>query len=223
MNMNRLLILFWVVMAVSSCAPRLMFSEIERQKLEKNAVAVTEVQFYNDKEIVLRRRKPNSDVQVTSGVIKTIDGTAVWEIRIPRYTECIADTFIANERKIGIRFERGDDRLLWFKENSYGMFQLDAEAWKNGRGKIQYAGQEFRIEVLGNDALLVVRKTKEYKDATRSDRVDGLKIGDTKHRRGRRNVEPTRSVPTEDEPSDEGGEDESEEDGSSEENPDGGY
>jgi hypothetical protein len=213
------LALLFVACALAACKPKLLFSEDERVRLLEREVPVESVQFYNDKEIVLRRKMSSSDLSVTGGVIKTVDGRKVEEIKIPRYTPCIADSF--SNGRLYVRFEREDDRQLRFFKNSYNMYQVDAERWIAGKGKIDYAGATYFIENAGNDALLVVRKSKLYDQSTRRNFAKGVLVDD---KGKKKNEQPAEEEPVEEAPQDnlpyddyqEGGEEEN-----TEENPDG--
>jgi hypothetical protein len=200
-----------------------LFSEDERLRLEVREVPITSVQFYNDKEIILRRKMNSSDLTVAGGVIKTVDGRQVEEIKIPRYTPCVADSF-ANGH-LYIRFERGDDRQIRFYKNSYNMYQVDAERWIAGKGKVEYAGVVYFIENAGNDALLVVRKSKLYDQSTSRNFAKGVLVDEKNNSKKKTTTEEQpeetpEEAPTEDNlPYDdyqEGGEEEN-----TEENPDG--
>lgn len=213
--------LLLIVFAFAACKPKLLFSEEERLKLTEREVPIETIQFYNDKEIILRRKMNSSDLSVTGGVIKTVDGRQVEEIKIPRYTPCIADSFV--EGRFYVRFERDDDRQLRFYKNSYSMYQIDAERWIAGKGKVEYAGKIFFIENAGNDALLVVRKSKLYDQSTDRNFAKGVLITDKKGK-GKTEEQPIEEQPEEepvnnlpyDEEYEEGGSEEN-----TEENPDG--
>lgn len=174
LKMRPVFALFLFACIFASCAPKLLFSEEERLKLAEREVEISSVQFYNDKEIILRRKMSSSDVTVAGGVIKTIDGRQIEEVRIPRYTPCVADSF--SNGHMYVRFEQGDDRQLRFYRNSYNMFQIDAEKWIAGKGLVDYGSKTFYIENAGNDALLVVKKTKAYNQATNRNFVKGVQV-----------------------------------------------
>jgi hypothetical protein len=213
--------LLLIVFALAACKPKLLFSEEERLKLTEREVPVESIQFYNDKEIILRRKMNSSDLSVSGGVIKTVDGRQVEEIKIPRYTPCIADSFV--DGRFFVRFEREDDRQMRFYKNSYNMFQIDAERWIAGKGKVEYAGKVFFIENAGNDALLVVRKSKLYDQSTNRNFAKGVLITDKKGK-GKTEEQPVEEQPEEqpdnnlpyDEEYEEGGSEEG-----TDENPDG--
>jgi hypothetical protein len=172
-NIFKVLAVF-TVMFISSCAPRLIFKEDARARLTEQNVDLAKVQFYTDKEIILRRKVDSSEFSVDDGVIIEVDGRRTQEIKIPRYTPCIFEQY--DNGRLYIRFDRGEDKLLRFKRNSYDSFQIDADAWIKRRGQIEYGGKDFYIEPGGNDALLLVKKTKAYKSFTDSEVTRGLKV-----------------------------------------------
>jgi hypothetical protein len=174
----------FVVIFFSSCAPRVIFTEAARVRLAEQNVDLGKIQFYNDKEMVLRRKVDSSEFTVDSGVIREVDGRRTQEIKIPRYTPCIIEAY--DNGILYIRFERGDEKLLRFKRNTYDSFQIDADEWIKRRGAIEYGGKDFYIEPGGNDALLLVKKTKAYKSMTESHVTPGIKVNSRKNKRSKR-------------------------------------
>lgn len=163
-----------IAMVFSSCAPRVMFTEGARKKLEEAKVDLSLIQFYNDKEILLQRKMDNNEVVVESGTIREHDGRRIQEVRIPRYTPAIYDGF--ENGKLVVRFELGDGKTLRFYRNSYDKFQIDADKWVKRNGMITYGNMPFLIKPIGNDALLLVKKTKVYKTVTESETAKGLNV-----------------------------------------------
>ena len=125
-----------------------------------------------------------------SGVIREVDGRRTQEIKIPRYTPCVIEGY--ENGRLYIRFERGDGKLLRFKRNSYDSFQIDADEWIKRRGAIVYGEKDFYIEPGGNDALLLVKKTKAYKSMTESRVTPGIKVNSRKNKLGK--IEPTKKA-----------------------------
>ncbi|MEM0998267.1 MAG: hypothetical protein AAGN35_14500 [Bacteroidota bacterium] len=173
LNLLRISVLFTVIF-FSSCAPRVIFTEGARVRLAEQNVDMSKIQFYNDKEVILRRKVDSSEFTVDSGVIREVDGRRTQEIKIPRYTPCIIEGY--DNGKLFLRFERGDEKLLRFKRNAYESFQIDADDWINRQGAIEYGGKDFYIQPGGNDALLLVKKTKAYKSMTESRVTPGIKV-----------------------------------------------
>ena len=173
-----------VIMMATSCAPKELFSEGARVKLEEQGVDLADIQFYNDKEVILRAKVDEQQFSITSGVIKEIDGRKIQEIRIPRYTPCILEKY--EEGMLWIRFETGDNKALRFARNSFDKYQIDADKWIQNKGKITYGNKDFLIEPGGNDALLVVKRDKDWKTLTKSRTVNGVRISNKERKRQRR-------------------------------------
>lgn len=176
LNVKQVLGLLAICLFFSACAPRVYFTEEARVRLADQKVDLARIQFYNDKDIVLQRKVDSQEFLVKEGVIREIDGRRVQEIRIPRNTPCVIDSN-SSSGKLYVRFERGDGKALRFFRNAYDAYQIDADEWIQRKGKIQYAGKDFYITTGGNDALLLVKKTKAYKSMTESHVASGIKVG----------------------------------------------
>ena len=189
LNIKHFMAVTAIVFLVSACAPRVIFMHEARVRLEEQEVDLSRIQFYNDKDIVLQRKVDSQEYTVKEGVIREIDGRRVQEVRIPRNTNAVIDS--TNGGNLYVRFERGDDKLIRFYRNEYDTYQIDADEWIQRQGKIEYAGKDFYITAAGNDALMLVKKTKAYKTMTESHVVSGIKV---KTRRRRKNSRLQRKI-----------------------------
>lgn len=172
-----LVIWIWALLLTSlimACKPKIVFLEPVRILLDTNNIALRQVQFYNDKSIVLRRKASQSDISESGGKMIEVDGEQVQEILIRKGTPGVVTG--DQNGKLLVRFEKGDGKVLRFYKNSKGAYQIDADKWVTRKGLIQYAGLDFIIEEASNDVLLMYKETKKFRSASQMKTVKGLKV-----------------------------------------------
>lgn len=167
-------------MALTSCGPSQVFTEGSRDILETQGIAIENIQFYADKEIIMRRQVESTETKVNNGEIKQIDGKRTQEIRIPRGTPGVVEQ--TSDGKLWVAFEDCKECALRFIKNSYDSYQVDADKWLEGNGQINYHGKVFYMIPPHNDALLMVKKSQLYKPEKRSRTLKGVRIEDRKGR-----------------------------------------
>ena len=172
--MRILLLMLVGSLVLTSCKPKLIFTEQNRQQLKDQKISIDNVQFYNDKDIVMRREIERSLTQVDKGEIKQIDGENIQEIRIPRSTPGIVTN--STDTKIWVAFEDCDSCSIRFYKNPYDSYQVDADIWYSDRGQISYDRKNFYLITPHNDAILLVKKSQIYKPEKRSRSAKGMKI-----------------------------------------------
>lgn len=170
-----------VILLGSACSPRLLFTEQNREHLDAQGLDIERVQFYTDKEIVMRRKMESKETKVSNGEIRQIDGERTQEIRIPRGTPGIVDQVEAE--KIWLAFEDCKGCELRFYKNSFDTYQVDADDWIEKRGQIKYNGKTFYMIPPHNDALLMVKKREIYKPNKNSRVAKGVRIDGKKKKR----------------------------------------
>lgn len=157
-----------------SCQPPVVFLEPSRLALVENNVEMRTVQFYNDKDIILRRKATNSEVSQSGGKLIMVDGEQVLEVVIRAGTPGVC-TGVQNGKFL-MRFETGNGKILQFYKNSKGAFQIEAERWIGQRGQVKYAGLEFLIEPKSNDCLLLFKEKKRFRSASETRTMKGLVV-----------------------------------------------
>lgn len=175
-----LLLLFLTVLSITEfgCSRKVFFTEEARRKLEEAGEDLSMLQFYNDKEILLRRRTVTHEIVTDQeGVVNNTEGLRVVDLRIRRGTPCRIDSVAGG--RLYIRFEDGDGNALCFYRNTYDHYQIYSDHWLSGRGTITYNMKEFMIERVGNDCLLMVQNNSRYKRVTDKKVVDGLRVTPT--------------------------------------------
>lgn len=119
-------------------------------------ISPEQVQYYNDKKLVLQRNVTKNEASVMGGKVKFINGQLVERIVIKKRTPgvCVA----SGEDYLDVAFEPGDNRKLRFVSNYKGRFQVSAIEWKKGYGMVEYDTTFFYIMPGGERTNLLVRK-----------------------------------------------------------------
>jgi hypothetical protein len=156
------------------CKPKQVFLEATRLTLIEQEIPLRSLQFYNDKDIILRRKGTSSDVKTSGGKIYEQDGVTIQEIFIKKGTPCIVDG--DENGKLLVRFENGEGKTLRFYKNSKNAFQIDSDRWIQKKGLIQYAGLDFIIEQESNDVLLVYKQTHRFKSIVENTVAKGVPL-----------------------------------------------
>lgn len=166
----------WIGMSItiSACHPKVFFTDSARRKLEEAGDDIRMLQFYNDKEILLRRKTTSREILSDEGLVINTEGIRVVDLRIRRRTPCRIDSI--SDNRIYIRFEDGDGNHLCFYKNAYDHYQIYSPEWVSGRGKVQYNLKEFNIERIGNDCLLMVENNSKYRKMTDRKVIEGLRV-----------------------------------------------
>lgn len=167
------------VLVGASCANKIYFTQDERDLIEKDTtrqVDIRDLQFYNDKEILLRGKSHNNNLIANSGVVVKSEDLVVRDLRIRRGTPCRVDSVGYN--CLFVRFELGEGEVLRFYRNEFDHYQIYANRWFAGRGSIVYGGVDFTIERLGNDCLLMVKNYEKFRAQRKRDRATGVRITD---------------------------------------------
>lgn len=158
-----------------ACKPKSVFLESDRILLDTANISLQQIQFYNDKDIILRHKKTDEPfVSELGGKLIEVDGEAVYQVVIKKGTPCIVSGI--QNGKLLVRFERGDRRVLAFYKNSKGAYQIDALKWLNRKGLIKYAGLDFVIDQRSNDVLLMYKQTKRFKSSATTKTVKGVPV-----------------------------------------------
>lgn len=183
-SMRNFLFLTLAVLLGFSCKSKQIFLEQNRVHLEEQGIEITRVQFYVDKDLVLRRELDSHETHVTNGEIKQIDGQRTEEIRIMRGTPGVIEQVDAG--KLWITFETREGCALRFLKNVNDAYQVDADKWYERRGEVKYDGKTFYMLPPHNDAMLMVRKNELYKPDKDSRRAKGVRIDSNSPKRRRR-------------------------------------
>lgn len=167
------------LLLVSGCAPKVYFTNDIRSRIENANIPLTELQYYNDRKVTLKRQLTSGTTEVKSGKVKLENGMYIHYIFLNPKTPGICKQIYDN--KLGIAFESGSRNILAFgqsEEGSSDPYQIFAIEWVNGIGRINYEGKDYYIQPEGGNAKLMIRKSVLNKIDVDKRRMKGLKIDD---------------------------------------------
>ncbi len=148
-------------LALAACSgPKSYFTQDIRKKLEANSVDLTQLQFYVDRDVVLKRELTSGNLNVTSGKVKMENGKYIHIIVLKKFTPGVCTG--VSDKSLDISFEMGDGKTLKFgltpgaKIENY---QILAHKWVNNMGEVTYDGQTYQIQAEGSRAALLIRKS----------------------------------------------------------------
>jgi hypothetical protein len=163
------------LVGLSSCTSKVFYTQEYRVLVDSSHLDPTRLQFYNDKEFLIRRRTSTKEVVTEGGVVSQTEGIRVQDIRVRRGTPCRVDSVSGNS--YFIRFEIGEGNVIKFYKNAFDHYQIGADKWVRGRGNILYGGKDCEIERVGNDCLLLVKNYQTFRDQKQKNIAGGLKVG----------------------------------------------
>jgi len=150
---------------LASCAnSKTYFTPAIRQRVEANSVPLTNIQFYVDRNIELRRELDKGETKVTAGTVKFENGHYVNIITLKKGTPGVCTNIFPG--KLSISFEMGSGNYLNFGRTRMGTdndpYRVLANSWVNDYGIITYEGKQYHIEEAGTEASVLI-KTKWLK------------------------------------------------------------
>lgn len=164
---------------VSSCSSsKTYFTQAIRDDVDRSQVDISKIQFYADRDIVLKRELDNGEVKVNSGKVSFENGHYVNIITLKKGTPGVC-TFRKNG-VVGISFESGNDHFLIFGKTKYAQpsdpYRILANDWVNDYGIITYEGKTFRIEQKGTEAGIMIKSKWLQKTKVESREMKGRKV-----------------------------------------------
>ena len=119
------------------------FTKLKRQQLERNNINLTQVQFYIDQKITLRRMGGNDRQMVKGGTIVSENTHFANEIVIPAFTPVVCDRVSGDS--LMISFEAANNDIPFgalYGSNTYSVLGTN---WINGSADVTYDNQTYRI------------------------------------------------------------------------------
>lgn len=169
-----LLILMIVGFVPVFAQKKIPFTQEMRDRLEGNELSLRQVQFYISKEITLRRKSGKQDIKLDKGKIAYGDEKKDEIVVIPKETEGVCEDF--TKKSVKVRFEEGVSRGLQFVRNQNNLFQIAADDWSTGNGKVKYDTSYFYMDKEGANAILMVKKADIRKQTKKLNKAKGLKV-----------------------------------------------
>jgi hypothetical protein len=168
-----------VPLVFSACgSSKTYFTTAIRQSVEASHQKLDKVQFYADRDIILRREMDKEDTKVYSGKVKIENGHYVNIITLKKNTPGVCT--VTTNNAIGVSFEQGSNKFLSFGKTKDAdpedPYRILANEWVDDYGLVKYEGKEYHILSDGTEASLMI-KTKVYKKSVREEReMKGRKV-----------------------------------------------
>jgi len=164
MTRNNLLIAFSFLFLLSSCSPKIPFTQAIRDQYQLNAEELKGIQFYLSDPIALRRGESNENQKSTDdGKLIVQSGKTIDQVTIKAKTPGAVDQ-VADLKTLKVAFEEGAEKALVFSSSKSrnGYYVLQAVNWKDGRGEINYGGQTWYSNQ-GSERAILFFKMKSIK------------------------------------------------------------
>jgi hypothetical protein len=166
----------------TACAPMTYFTTDVRKVAEADSIQLTQIQFYVDRDVQLRREVASGDAKVSSGVIKFENGKYVHIITLKKNTPGVCS--VVHKNALEINFEVGDGKKLTFgvdaQANPSEVYRILANEWikeENGKmGRIKYDGETYYIQPGGEEARLEIKKSVIDKSKVDQNTMKGVKV-----------------------------------------------
>jgi hypothetical protein len=152
-----LLIACSAVIFASCSSSKTYFTPAIRARVEANSVPLGKIQFYVDRDIVLKRELDKGEAKVSYGELKFENGHYTNIITLKKGTPGVC-TF-SGPNKVSISFEAGNSLNFGKTQRgtTYDPYRLFANNWVNDYGIVTYEGKEYHIEPAGTEASIMIK------------------------------------------------------------------
>jgi len=159
------------VLALSSCSRAIVFNDKVKDEYNLSPNEIKGLQFYTSHDIMLERREDEKKEKGTSssGTLVISEKSSSETVLIERGTKGVC-VKVFDDNKIAIAFEADDNKYLVFGDpNRIGRYSLFAAEWKNGKGILEYGGQNYyAMPGSGNCYLKIkMKRIKKYKKSVK--------------------------------------------------------
>jgi len=169
-----------MIMLYSCSAPKTYFTSGIREKIEHSHQPLEKIQFYADRNIVLRRELKTGETKVTSGKVRIENGHYINTITLKKNTPGVCT--VVKNNVLGISFEEGENKFLNFGKTKYAKpddpYRILANEWINDFGLVEYEGKQYHIQSAGTDASIMIKTSLLRKSKIEEREMKGRKVGD---------------------------------------------
>lgn len=132
------------ILALSSCAPRVPFTQAIRDEHKLNDAQLKSLQFFNSHDIILTKGEKNkNDQDINDGTLVLTSGSSMDQVVIKAGTHGVVEKVI-DGNKIAVSFEAPGKYIVFGDpKGKNGRYTLLAAEWKNNRGLTNYGGNSF--------------------------------------------------------------------------------
>ncbi|MGD1843985.1 MAG: hypothetical protein ACFB10_01160 [Salibacteraceae bacterium] len=169
--------LFALLLLVTSCAPKIPFTQEVRQKYKLSEADLKSIQFYASHDIVLFRGEKTGTKKTDEGTLKVSSNSSVEKVIIKAGTPGVVEKVVDGSR-LAISFETGEGKLLIFGDPTAtrGVYKLMAAKWVNGKGQLLYGGQNYYTPLTNQHTYLEFRLKREFRKQNSSRVAKGRKL-----------------------------------------------
>ena len=164
--------------AVANNSSLVPFTKLKRAQLERNGIDLTQVQFYIDQKVILRRMGGSDREVVKKGEIVTENTHTSNEVVLPEFTPVVCDRVIGDTLMISFETQNNDIPFgAPYGGNSYTPLGTN---WINGSADVTYDNQTYRIICgsCGNvaEVRLLVKESSVDKPTNANKTIVGRKL-----------------------------------------------
>lgn len=167
-----------LLLAMTSCAPRIPFTQGIRDKYKLSEAELKSIQFYTSDILILKRGEVSEREKDTKeGTLTIKGGNKVEEVVIKAGTPCVIEQVFDGNR-VSISFEDGKNKFLVFGslQNKNGYYILQSLT-DHAKPTVNY-GEKLYYVTTGSDPLFLVFKIKSlHKYEVDQKVVKGKKVG----------------------------------------------
>ena len=159
MNRNNLIIAGTILFFLSSCSPKIPFTQTVRDQYQLTPEEIKGIQFYLSDPITLRRGETNDQQKTTEeGKLIIQSGRTIDQVTIKAKTPGAVDV-VADNKTLKVAFEDGAEKSLVFssENNRNGYYSLRALKWNNDKGEVNYGGQTFYSNQGSGQCVLIFK------------------------------------------------------------------
>ncbi|MBK9638645.1 MAG: hypothetical protein IPO63_12830 [Bacteroidetes bacterium] len=145
MKRNNVIISGLFLFFLSSCSPKIPFTQAVRDQYQLTPEELKGIQFYLSDPLALRRGETNDNQKSTEeGKLIVQSGRTIDQVTIKSNTPGAVE-LVADNKTLKVAFEEGAEKSLVFssENNRNGYYSLRALKWINDKGEVNYGGQTY--------------------------------------------------------------------------------
>lgn len=174
----QLLLLICAGVLVTSCSPKIPFTQNVRDKYKLSDNDLKAIQFYVSDAVILRRGEDLGREKGTDdGTLVIKSGKNLEQIVFKRNTACVVGQAVDNA-KLTMSFEDDAKKFLVFgsDNDANGYYTLKALEWVGGKGKINYGDQTYYTNPGSQKTFLMFKMKSLRKISVDQKVVKGKKV-----------------------------------------------
>lgn len=157
---------------LTSCSPRIPFTQQIRDQYQLSAAELKGIQFYLSDPVELKKGEVAEKKKSTEeGKLVVLSGKDIDVITFRAFTPGTVDQ-VVDAQTLRVAFEDGPEKSMVFSSSKIksGYYYLSALDWENGLGKINYGGQTW-LSSRGSDKAVLLFKMKSIRKLRVNEKV----------------------------------------------------